>query len=115
MTTPRHYAQIQDQREETFERVRRAFRWTVAAALTGMAVIIGVVAHEIPGRAGAATTTSNNASGGVATTLPATGGGTGNTGGNTGNTGNTGAGSPQVPPPAPTRSAPTAVSGGTGW
>ena len=111
MTTPRHYAQIQDRREETFERVRRAFRWTVAAAVTGVAVIIGVVAHEIPGRSTVASTTSNNASGNVATTLPAPGGGTGNTGGNTG----AGAVSPQVTPPAPTQRAPTAVSGGTGW
>ena len=50
MATPWHYAQIQDQRDETFERVRRVFRWTVAGAIAGVAVIIGVVAHEIPGR-----------------------------------------------------------------
>jgi len=107
MTTPWHYAQIQARRDETFERVRRVFRWTVVAALAGAAVITGVVAREIPGRSTVATT-SNSGSGAPATTpasSPATSGGV--AGG--------GAPPPQVTPPAPTQSPPTAVSGGTGF
>ena len=106
MTTPWHYAQIQNRRDETFEHIRRVFRWTVAGAIAGTAVIVGVVAHEIPGRASAATT-SNNGSGTPATAPPAVGGAAGNTDG--------GLPSAPVTAPAPTQRAPAVVSGGTGW
>ncbi|HEY5025348.1 MAG TPA: hypothetical protein VII76_10260 [Acidimicrobiales bacterium] len=119
MATPWHYAKIEDERDETFARVRRVFRWTVAGAVAGAAVIIGVVAHEIPGRSAAATAPSNGAS--APATIPAAGTGTGTgtgtgigTGTGTG-TGTGGAGAPQVTAPAPTQRAPTVVSGGTGW
>ena len=107
MTTPWHYAQIQARRDETFERVRTVFRWTVVAAIAGAAVITGVVAREIPGRSTVATT-SNNGSGTPATTpasSPAANGGV--VGG--------GPLPPPVTPPAPTQSPPAAVSGGTGF
>ncbi len=128
MATPWHYAQIEDYRDETFGRVRRVFRWTVGAAVAGVAVIMGVVAHEIPGRSSVATT-SNAAAGTTAPTpSSATGAGaaagTGTAGGTVaGNGSGTGTGSggavtpqPTAPPaPTPTQRAPTAVSGGTGW
>jgi hypothetical protein len=110
VTTPRYYAQIQDQRSDAFARVRRVFRWTTAGAVTAVALIVGVVAHEIPGRSASATTTSNNASGTPSTipsAPPPTGGGTVSGGG--------GAVTPPVTVPTPTQRAPTAVSGGTGW
>lgn len=109
MATRRYYPQIQDQRSEAMARVQRVFRWTTAGAITAVALIVGVVAHEIPGRSASATT-SNNASGTPSTVpaaSPALGGGTVSEGG--------GAVTPQVTAPAPTQRAPTAVSGGTGW
>ncbi len=117
MATPWHYAQIEERRDETFARVRRVFRWTVASAVAGAAVIIGVVAHEIPGRSTVATTSSNGA--GPPATFPAAAAGTG-TGTGTGSgvgtgTGTGGAPAPQVTVPPPTQRVPTVVSGGTGW
>ncbi len=132
MATPWQYAQIEARRDETFARVRRAFRWTVATALAGTAVIIGAVAHEIPGRSTVATAPGNGA--GTPSTIPApatatgpvtgtgAGGGT-SVGGGTGSgttaagngTGSAGAVAPPVSAPAPAQRAPTVVSGGTGW
>ena len=112
MATPWHYAQIEDYRDETFGRVRRVFRWTVGAAVAGVAVIMGVVAHEIPGRSSVATT-SNTVAGTPAPNPSATAGAGTGTG-----TGGGGAVTPQTtapPAPTPTQRAPTAVSGGTGW
>jgi hypothetical protein len=123
MATPWHYAQIEDYRDETFGRVRRVFRWTVGAAVAGVAVIMGVVAHEIPGRSSVANP-SNTVAGTPAPTPSAgagTGAGTGTVAGNGAGAGGTGGGgviTPQTtapPAPTPTRRAPTAVSGGTGW
>ena len=115
MATPWHYAQIEDRRDATFARVRRVFRWTVASAVAGAGVIIGVLAHEIPGRPTAATPSGNGA-GGPATILVAAGTGRGiGTGPGVGTgTGTGGAPAAQVTMPAPTRRAPTVVSGGTG-
>jgi len=124
MATPWHYAQIEDYRDETFGRVRRVFRWTVSGAVAGVAVIMGVVAHEIPGRSSVATTSNTVAGTPAPTPSAAAGAGTATTAGNgtgAGNgagTGGGGAVTPQAtapPAPTPTQRAPTAVSGGTGW
>ena len=113
MTTPWHYARIEEQRDETFARVRRVFRWTVASAVAGAAIIVGVVAHEIPGRSTVATTSSNEA--GTPPTIGASGAGTGPGPGIGTGTGTGGTVAPSVTAPAPTSRAPTVVSGGTGW
>jgi hypothetical protein len=120
VATPWQHAQIEAQRSEVFARVRRVFRWIVAGSLAAVAVIVGVVSHEIPGRAAGATPPPNGVV--TPTTSPpgSTSSGPSNSGGatatgpsNTGNTGNTGAG--PLPPPVPTQRPPVAVSGGTGW
>jgi hypothetical protein len=113
-----------DFRTPVFDRIRRAFRWSVVASLGAVAVVLGVVSHEIPGRsAGSPATPGSSASvspGGVSTGNgnggTGNGGSTGATGG-TGSTGNTGSASssPGVAPPTPTNRAPAAVSGGTSW
>ncbi|HXQ62750.1 MAG TPA: hypothetical protein VN796_10475 [Acidimicrobiales bacterium] len=98
------YRRSRDPRHVAFERVRRAFRWTVAGATTAVIVIVGVVAHEIPGRSTSAATASNTTPAVNASPTPPptpTGGG--------------GSPSPPVTAPTPTQQAPTAVSGGTGW
>jgi hypothetical protein len=124
VATPWQYAQIEARRSEVFGRVRRVFRWTVAGSLAAVATIVGVVAHEIPGRAAGATPpptsvlTPTTSPGGSGAPAASNGGGSAGAGpANTGNTGNTGTGPlpPPVPAPAPTQQAPVAVSGGTGW
>jgi hypothetical protein len=122
VATPWQHAQIEAQRSEVFARVRRVFRWIVAGSLGAVAVIIGVVSHEIPGRAAGATPPPNGV---VAPTTSAPGStasgpsnsGSGTTAGpsNTGNTGNSGSGPLPAAVPAPTQRPPVAVSGGTGW
>jgi hypothetical protein len=119
MTVPRRISD--DSRTRAFERIRRAFRWSVVASLGAVAAVFGAVAHEIPGRTAHSTTTS-----GSSTSIPASGrfSGTGNSGstnsrqtGGTGSTGSTGSASSsqQVAPPTSTNRAPAAVSGGTSW
>ena len=76
MATPWHYAQIEDRRDETFGRVRRVFRWTVARRVAGVAVIIGVVSHEIPGRSSRRHHVERNVAGTPAT-VPSAAAGTG--------------------------------------
>ena len=106
----------EDERWAAFTRVRRAFRWTIVVSVAAVGAIFGVVAHEIPGRSAASTpasgatsqSTTGNTGVGSAQSSASTAGNSGNTG--AGNIGNTGAS-----PPTPTRRAPTAVSGGTGW
>jgi hypothetical protein len=113
VTNPRTFAQAQDHRDDALARVRRTFRFAVAGSVASVAVIVGVVAHQIPGRSSSAATTANTAP------PPASAGGSSGASGSTGATGATGntgssAGAP-APAPAPTRQAPTVVSGGTGW
>jgi hypothetical protein len=96
---------IRDPRNDALERVRRVFRWIVAGAATAVVVIVGVVAHEIPGRP-PSTANSSNATPAVGSTSA------------TAASASTAEGrslSPPVTAPTPTRQAPTAVSGGTGW
>ncbi len=93
------------------ERVRRVFRWTVLGSLGTVAVIFGVVSHQIPGRSTTATTTSGAAPSPPTGVVGSTGA-TGSTG--VGNTGNSGSG-PVGGPPVATQNPPTVVSGGTGW
>ena len=50
MTFPRYPRGFGDPRSEAFDRVRRAFRWTIVGSAAGAAAIFGVVAHQIPGR-----------------------------------------------------------------
>src|ERR1039458_8192798 len=110
MATPWHYAQIEEQRNEVFARVRRASRWATATAVAATVVIVGVVSHQIPGRSSVANATPNSSSA-SATPPPvgpqSTGQGPASVGG--------GAVTPQVAAPTPTQSPPTAVSGGSGW
>lgn len=109
MVTPWQQAQIEDQRMEVFSRVQRVFRWTVAGAITAAAVIVGVVAQEIPGRSAGATPTPSGASA-PAPTVPA-----GSTGVGPSNGTGTGTGTGSAVTPSQTQQAPVAVSGGTGW
>lgn len=116
MVSPWQHAQIEEQRSEVFARVRRVFRWTVAGSLAAVAVIVGVVSHEIPGRAAGATPPPNGVVTPATTPSGSTGSGPANTGGSTGaGPTNTGAGAVPTPVPVPTQPAPVAVSGGTGW
>ena len=119
MATPWQHAQIEAQRSEVFARVRRVFRWIVAGSLAAVAVIVGVVSHEIPGRAAGATPPPNSVVTPSTSPPSSTASGPSNSGGaaatGPSNTGNTGAGPLPPPVPAPTQRAPVAVSGGTGW
>jgi len=115
MARTRYYGALQDRRDDAVERVRRVFRWTVLMSLGTVAVIFGVVSHQIPGRSTTPTPSSGAApspAGGAGGTPVASTGSTGNTG--VGNTGNSGSGS-VASPPAATQNPPTVVSGGTGW
>ena len=109
MATPWHYAQIEDQRNEVFARVQRVFRWTTAAAVAATVVIVGVVAHEIPGRSSVANADAEWPAGvddrprrrdpsplapGPSAAVRSR---------------------HRCPLPTPTQRTPTAVSGGTGW
>ena len=109
MTTSRYGVGRPYERNEVFDRVRRTSRWTATGAAAAVAVIIGVVAHQLPGRSGAS---GSPATGGSAGTGPpaATGvtGATGTTGSGSTGIGSTGAA------PTPTPRPPVAVSGGTG-
>jgi len=117
MVVSPYRSNVQDQRLEAFERIRRAFRWTVAGAVTAVLGIVGVVAHEIPGRS-ASGATSSNASPAAGTAYPITNPAVaGSTGSPSGANASVGGRSlrPPVTAPTPTQRAPTAVSGGTGW
>ena len=92
-----------DERFAVIERVRRAAWWTGAGSVAAVAVIVGAVSNQIPGR----TTTT-----GAATPAPATSGAAGT--GTTGNTGTT-SGTGSAPAPSSTQQAPVTVSGGSGW
>jgi hypothetical protein len=110
MATPRHYAQIEEQRNEVFARVRRASRWATATAVAATVVIVGVVSHQIPGRSSVANATPNGPTGSTAPPSvgpQSTGPGPAGDG--------SGAVTAPVPAPTPTQRTPAAVSGGTGW
>jgi len=101
-------ASANNRRLAAVERPRRAFRWTAAGAFTAVLVIVGAVAHAIPGRSTVATTSSTSTSSASASTT-----------GSPASTGSSVPGRAPLSPPAtaptPTRQAPAAVSGGTGW
>ncbi|MGA2036010.1 MAG: hypothetical protein ABSH04_00255 [Acidimicrobiales bacterium] len=109
-----HYGSIKDQRAMAFDRVRRAFRWTTVGAVTAVALIVGAVAHQIPGRSSSSVAATN---GSPAATAPApaasTTSGSSSTSGSSGSSG--GAITQPTTAPAPSRRTPTAVSGGTSW
>ncbi len=73
-------------RDEAIDRVSRTTRWLIAGSLLGTGVLVGVAAHELPGKS----------------TSAATSGSTGST--SSGSTGSTGSGGSTVTPPT---SAPT--------
>jgi len=122
-----------DTRTAAYDRVRLVSNWVFAGAAAAAAVIAGVVAHQLPGHAGPATSSGPATTGGTGTPAdtatsgaPGAPGGSGGPGGSSQapqappqspGTAGTG-GSPLRPPPttpAPTRRPPVAVSGGTGW
>jgi len=105
------YLSVGDQRSFAFERVRRVFRWTTAGAVGAVALIVGVVAHQIPGRSGTPATTTG---GPAAAAQPPTGSPTSSGSSSSGSSSTpTGPISPPATLPAPTQRTPTAVSGGT--
>lgn len=109
-----HYASIKEQRGVAFDRVRRAFRWTTAGAVTAVALIVGVVAHQVPGLSSSSPTATN---GSALTTTPSAS--TSSTSGNSSASGisSSSGAAIQAPAKAPasTRRTPTVVSGGTSW
>jgi hypothetical protein len=113
-------AAYEDPRSAVYGRVRRITRWVLAAAAAATAVIVGVVANEIPGRA--QTSSGSAASSAGATQSPTSSSSSGSastTGGaatseNAGSAGSQGFAQPPVAP-APTQQAPVAVTGGTSW
>jgi chemotaxis protein methyltransferase CheR len=105
-------------RDEARGRVGRATAWVVAGAAGLSAVLVGVVAHEVPGHAaGATTVTPNNPAGpatggsGTPTTSPATSSGSGSSTGGGGATASGGGFSPPPTTPAPTQQGPRVSSG----
>jgi len=111
MTSHRYSPQPLDARTAAFDRVRRVTRWITAGAAASVMVIIGAIAHQIPGRSTSAATTTNGgpvAPGqSPATSTTAGGGSTISGGGNS-------ASQPAMAP-TPTQQAPVAVSGGSGF
>ncbi len=106
----------EDRRDMAFDRVRRAFRRTAVAAVAALAVLMGVVAHEIPGRSSSSRTappTSVSGSG----ALPPVGTAPGATA-SAPQTGASASGTSLTPPTSPpvaSQQSPVAVSGGTSW
>lgn len=98
---------LRDQRHEAFGRVRLVFRWTMAGAVAAVVALVGVAAHEIPGRS-----TSAPSSGATSAAVSPAGSPTSPPAGVS-----SGGGSLSAPAsaPTPTQQAPAAVSGGTGW
>ena len=117
------YRYTDDPRALAFRRVRRVFGWTTAAAVAAVGVIVGVVAHEIPGRASPPPASASGIASGATSGSPGTtaGGSPGTTAGASPGAASqsaSGAGSSLTPPssvPAPTTRSPAVVSGGTGW
>lgn len=114
MTIRSDGSRMSDARAAAMARTDRVFRWTVTGAATAFAVIFGVVAHELPGHAPAATTSPASSPVGApsAPTAPATSGATAAPGDDAQGSVTP---SPPVTAPAPTQRAPVAVSGATGW
>jgi hypothetical protein len=111
MMSHRYYPQPLDSPTAAFDRVRRVSRWITAGATASVVVIIGAVAHQIPGRSTSAATTTNEApvapGQSPATSTTAGGGSTISGSGHS-------ASQPAMAP-TPTRQAPVAVSGGSGF
>ena len=106
-------------RDHALERVRRLTRWSVAGATAGLAVLVGLVAHDTTVHhaagavtpAGTATTSPPSSNGGASSS-----GGSGDVGGSSDNTpasSNQGGGGLSSPPsvPQPTPQAPRASTG----
>jgi len=117
---------IKDQRAMAFDRVRRVFRWTTAGAVAAVALIVGVVANEIPGRSSSAAPAASappNAGGSSVTSgSPTTGATAAASAGSSVSSSSSATSSPSAGAistpqtlPVPTRKAPTVVSGGTSW
>ncbi len=51
-------------RDAALLRVRRTTKWVVATAIAGVGVVIGLAAHDVPGRASTATVATSTASAG---------------------------------------------------
>jgi hypothetical protein len=108
------YPSIREQRGVAFERVRRVFRWTTAGAVTAVALIVGVVEHQIPGRSSSSATTANGSP--VTTTPSATASSTSGNSSASNASGSSGAAvKAPTKAPTPTQRTPIAVSGGTSW
>jgi hypothetical protein len=72
------------QRDEAIGRVRRTTRWLIAGSLLGTGVLVGVVAHELPGKS-ASTSSGSNSSGSASS-----GSGNGSSGSSTNSSGSNG-------------------------
>lgn len=117
-----HHMDPTSERDLALRRVRSIFRWTVAGAFGAAGLLVGVVAHEIPGRSSTTSASSgaagtNSAPGSSPSSSPDSGTGTGSSPGFVAPSPapTSVSPSPTVPAPAPTQRAPAAVSGGTSF
>lgn len=101
------------ERDEAVERVSRTTRWVVAGALLGTGVIVGVAAHELPGKSASTPSTTSSVSSGSSGSGSSAGTSGSDDSGSSGYTGSGGSGGSVVAPPSSPTPRVHAYSGGS--
>ena len=94
-------------RDEAIHRVRRTTRWLIAGSLLGTGVLVGVAAHELPGKSTSAATSGSTGSTGTGASSGSSSssgsstssGGSSGSGTNSSGLGSSGSGGSTVTPP----------------